>query len=493
MSAGTAPDLNLYFSDYFKVSRRTIEQYGAFNISLLADLPLFIDPFLLFNSKKAAYRELHDRMIEYLRFLRDKVKDGPLPNGLIDAWFRFPEVKQNWLGFARASNDGRGLGKDFANALHQNLHTVFKNFGNEKITRASHLEKLCLVKAGVGRDFVSDFTCNLIKEYLLEYTQTFAQKHLDRTLRRTISITKVRFNYDTEAWEAATFDLPRFRKDYVLLTPVDMLTKEDTWINATDLVNQFEAIPEAMPNEQLRAQINNYFRKMLPQDPKAADRAKAAAETIRQFPELIDYYIKFKEDHGEQAISVSHERVEFSKHVYLDQLSTLARLLRQETNFYDLTGATHAEARQRIQFLRDVIENKGGHRLFYVNGEPLQREEDVHIMFRLTWMGTTTDVSREVNDGRGPADFKISKGSTDKTIVEFKLAKNPQLKRNLQKQAELYKKASDAQYTLKVIVYFTEEERQKIERILQELRLTGSKDIILIDARNDNKPSGSKA
>jgi hypothetical protein len=36
---------------------------------LLADLPLFVDPFLLFNSRKPKYRALHDPIIKYLRFL----------------------------------------------------------------------------------------------------------------------------------------------------------------------------------------------------------------------------------------------------------------------------------------------------------------------------------------------------------------------------------------------------------------------------------------
>ena len=64
--------MDVYFSNFFRVSPATIEKYGAFNISLVADLPLFIDPFLLFNSKKPEYQALHDRIIDYLRFLRDK-------------------------------------------------------------------------------------------------------------------------------------------------------------------------------------------------------------------------------------------------------------------------------------------------------------------------------------------------------------------------------------------------------------------------------------
>jgi hypothetical protein len=42
--------MKLCFSDYFEVS----------------DPPLFIDPFLLFNSDKPEYRRLHDSIIDYL-------------------------------------------------------------------------------------------------------------------------------------------------------------------------------------------------------------------------------------------------------------------------------------------------------------------------------------------------------------------------------------------------------------------------------------------
>jgi hypothetical protein len=102
-------------------------------------------------------------------------------------------------------------------------------------------------------------------------------------------------------------------------------------------------------------------------------------------------------------------------------------------------------------------------------------------------------VSREVNDGRGPVDFKISRGSKDKTLVEFKLASNTQLKRNLERQTPIYEKASDANVTIKVIVFFSLEELRKVKRILQDLDLIGHPDVVLIDARRDNKPSGSRA
>ena len=64
--------ISIYFSDFFDVSPDTLEEYGAFNVSLINDLPLFIDPFLLFNSTKPEYSALHDSIIAYVRFLKAK-------------------------------------------------------------------------------------------------------------------------------------------------------------------------------------------------------------------------------------------------------------------------------------------------------------------------------------------------------------------------------------------------------------------------------------
>ena len=62
--------MDLFFSDYFNVSENLLEEYGAFNISMVVDLPLFVDPFLLFHSDTKGYRTLHEEMITYLRFLK---------------------------------------------------------------------------------------------------------------------------------------------------------------------------------------------------------------------------------------------------------------------------------------------------------------------------------------------------------------------------------------------------------------------------------------
>jgi hypothetical protein len=261
--------MKVYFSDFFDVDPDLLEEYGAFNISLINDLPLFIDPFLLFNSPKNEYQELHKSILKYIGFLRDKSSVTGLRPGLLTGWFTFSEVKQNWLGYSLVGNKGTGLGADFAAALNNNLHHVFSNFGEETITRSSHLEKLCLIKEGVGRDNISDFTTNLIKRYLLSYTQQFAAKYISPSKRKEFAIRKVYFNYESETWASGTFNLPYYNGDFVLLTPKDFLTKDETWINKHDLIEDFDRVLASISNEQLRAEINSYFLANLPkQAPK---------------------------------------------------------------------------------------------------------------------------------------------------------------------------------------------------------------------------------
>lgn len=490
--------MDLYFADAFGVSEKSLARYGAFNISLVSDLPLFVDPFLIFNSRKPKYRKLHRSIVRYLKFLYKKAKGKTLTPGLIASWYRFPEITENWLGFSQTGNQGRGLGPRFAAELHGNLGVLFDTSRRHKITKDIHLEKLCLISEGVGRDNVSDFATNLIHGFLLEYTSAFAKKHIDPSMRRRIQVKKVRFNYQTETWESREFDLPFHRGHHVILTPCDLLTKEDTWINKSDLVERFDRLPEAIPNVQLRQQISNYFRQLLPRRHKKkrvkkSEHDHAVRETLKKFPELIDYYIKSKEERGREARKVSGERVVQSAQLYVKQLKELRDVLETSTLFYKTEQTSYEAARARALFLKDAIENKGCHRIFYIKGKPIERESDLQILYRFTWYGTVYDVSREVNDGRGPADYKVSKGSADKSLVEMKLASNSSLERNLKRQTKIYEKASDAKRSVKIIICFSARDQRKVARILKKLKIDGDDSIILIDARNDNKPSGSKA
>jgi len=268
-------------------------------------------------------------------------------------------------------------------------------------------------------------------------------------------------------------------------------TRDETWINRGDLINSFADIAAALPNEALRAEINNYFRQQLSRNAKEKEIRQAQANTITQFPILIEHYIKEKEDHGSEARAASADDVTAVETVFIEGATALIDGL-SKTDFYSLAGNTLEEARTRALFLKDIIENKDGYRaLYYPNGEPIGRESQLQVMYRLVWIGTRSDLNREVNNGRGPADFTVSRGASDKTVVEFKLAKNSRLEDNLAKQAEIYQKASESQHKLKVIIFFSDAEKNRVDDILARLKLTKDPGIILIDA--SKRTSASQA
>jgi len=435
-------EVSIYFTDIFGVSKDTLNEYGAFNISLLSDLPLFIDPFLLFNSENEEYVALHSEIIKYLRFLKEKSVTKTVSTGLLKSLYRFKEVGQNWLGYSVTGNKGSALGIKFANALNKNFFSIFSDYGEERITKDTHLEKLCLIQEGVGKDNISDFTTNLIKGFLLRYTEIFAKNHINPKYCDYFYVEKVKFNYETETWESGKFFLPKYDRDFVILTPKDLLTKDDTWINRTDLIKDVYTLPNSISDLELRGHINNYLLKVLPQNPTKEEERKVANNLVTEFPVLVDYFIKSKENDSELASNLSNQKVKYSEDLYIEKFKALSLLLAKETEFYNTPFDTYEACMSRVNFLKDAVENKDGYRMFYDNSNiPIKKEEDLKIAYRLTWFGTSFSVDTEVNNGRGPADTVVAMGNFDATIVEFKLASNKKLKQNLENQAIVYEKA----------------------------------------------------
>lgn len=340
----TMPELRIYFSDFFDASPASMRSYGAFDVSLINDLPMFIDPFLLFNSEKPEYRTLHNEMIKYLKFLRDKAISSELDAGGMYSWFVFKEVRQNWLGFSLSGNRGHGLGPKFAKALHGNFNNTFKNFGEEKVPESPHFEKLTLFDTGVGKDNVSDFTTNLIKKYLLEYTEEFARQHIRRELTDDFAVQRAYFNYGTETWASKTYRLPAFMGDFVLLTPQDLLTKDDLWINQRDLVGDYNEIVDSIHNVQLRAEINNYFDRELSiiLERKERKRQEAAEKKRKkQAGGRFDFVVRLSRAKRTAEPSDGKQSINFLK------LLTTISLSRNNTGTMLLSSAAKMSARSK--------------------------------------------------------------------------------------------------------------------------------------------------
>ena len=314
----------MFFTEKFQVDSDILKKYGAVDISLVCDVPLFIDPMLIFNSEKDIYRELHNSIIRYFHFLYTKATQG-LTSKEIDARFNFSEIPNNWLGYSLFGNKGLALGKKYANFLYENIAFAINT---HDISKSAHIEKVMLLYEGSGKDKISDLTVNLIKGFLCEYTEEFSLKYIKREFLDTFPVDKVYFNYETESFISKEFVLPYIynedgKKEYILLTPYDILREDEPAINKKDFLDSYDRIRNTIENDTLRAYMNNYIglavrryeenqqRNKKPIKEKSIKKIEKQAfqEVVKEYPEPYDYYIKLREAETDEIRLQCYEEV----------------------------------------------------------------------------------------------------------------------------------------------------------------------------------------
>lgn len=124
--------------------------------------------------------------------------------------------------------------------------------------------------------------------------------------------------------------------EYVVLTPKDILTKDETFLNSQDMYNKIELITSTVENDTLRGQMNNYLLLELKKDMKKDERKKVYEKLVELYPQLVDYYIREKEKNKEEASSISKSKVNFSEVAFIENVVELIGKLNNETRFYQM-------------------------------------------------------------------------------------------------------------------------------------------------------------
>ncbi|MFA7156989.1 MAG: hypothetical protein WC123_04775 [Bacilli bacterium] len=496
------------FSEKFDIEASKIEEYGAINISLVCDIPLFIDPLLIFNSNNTEYKELHKSIIKYFHFLATKANNN-LTQAEIKTWFTFKEVCNNWLGYSLEGNKGSALNMKFANILYKNIRFILEN---NNITKGIHAEKIMLLYDGSGKDNISDMIVNLIKSFLCSYTEKFAKEYLSNNNCKDIIVEKVEFNYETESFISKEYYLPyiineKGKEEYILLTPKDILREEEPSINRRDFYTRNETVRNSIDNDVLRVQVDNYIQKAVlnyEQEIKKSNKKikesdinkikiGAFDDMVKENPIIYDYYIRLRENEVEET------KIKCLTEVNEQLEKLIIRAERISVQFKELgynpskNITAREESKYRIEFFKHIIEDCDGYKILYYKDKRIAKEDDLNRMFRLVWADTDFKQSYDANNGRGEADVVVSKGVKNQCVVEFKLASNSKLS-TVFKQADVYCKANDCLEKLIVIFYFTESEYIKTQNMINKFNFGNliDKEIFLIDCRNDNKIAGSK-
>jgi hypothetical protein len=195
------------------------------------DLPLGIDPFLMFKSRDEEFRRLHQVIIDHFNSGVQAVRSGRVD--LADEIFDFPEVAAIGLGYTKSGKRGSGLGGHLRDLI---IETLNASPGLQE-RGVLHVEEMQLLAAGIGPDRISDISANILKSHLIEYTQRQALLW-SLPLQRGVPLPHL-FDEATQSWLDAYVDLPVSPSDQspVLFVP-RRIVRALPWINYDDFLQR---------------------------------------------------------------------------------------------------------------------------------------------------------------------------------------------------------------------------------------------------------------
>lgn len=224
----------------------------SFAIPLLdEDLPLYVDPFLLWKSPSQQDNSLHAQVINsfnYLGLLSSQNREGEA----IDRLIRLCECDEVGLG-SSGSRRGMKIGEKVAS----NILSLFKDIPQVEKSGFTHFEEVQLLVEGIAQDRISDIACNLLMSFLVDYTIEECKRWSIPTTKSIVDIYDCRSNQ----FVAEKVDLPVNPETNfpVVLVPKRWL-RFVPWINFSDFHEHFFA--KHIDDERFRDRVTvlNYSR-----------------------------------------------------------------------------------------------------------------------------------------------------------------------------------------------------------------------------------------
>ena len=105
------------------------------------------------------------------------------------------------------------------------------------------------------------------------------------------------------------------------------------------------------------------------------------------------------------------------------------------------------------------------------------------------------DLTREVNQGRGPVDFRFSSGYQKRVLLEIKLARNTKFWHGLEEQLPKYLQIDTMKEGIFLVTIYNEKDKDRVKEINSKVIHVNQKNdlkikILVIDAI-PHKPSAS--
>jgi hypothetical protein len=456
----------ILFSTEFNLSQDKIDEMGLFDALIDTDNHFFINIKCLQKTKVPEFKDAYEKINRYFEkicklLMSSKTRWDRHYKAAYNL-FDFPEVNGINLGFSSGTH-GAGFGKRLRKQIIQDADEIIKSGTSDP--EIFHL--IGLFEEKVGPDRLSDMLARIIESNIVAYSiRVYNELGINSS------------NYPDYSFANGILINPYKRGIKLLLLPFDILHKlpiARDWDDIERVCRENEAI-----KKEINELIGNDWKRI------TASRKKAyLREWVFKKPErvcnIIDSYKK-------------SEVEPFNPYLDLDYLSGVLKN-KYSVKAFESRNSYEASVEIIENYRKWIENNKGWVVVQEVNSQ--KRETCVQLTFmaiaEVCSKMCNLDLSPEVDSGRGPLDFKISRGN-DKTVIEFKLSTNAQCVHGLEVQIEEYAKAENTDKKIYVLINIGKDEYRisdvENKRIEMENNGQNPAKVFILDARP--KESASK-
>lgn len=419
------------FSEQFHIDKGTLDKLGVFDAILDVDTRVFIDPALLPLCQEPEFTGAKEKVIKYFSNIISLMRFAHSENDMFwkkaDKLLTFREMTGTCLGYAERGTAGNAIGPILRNQI---LITIKELLITGEVDPAI-FELLGVIQEGMGCDRISDLITFILRNEIISYTQRIIQEcalpHITNKAGRFICVNP----YNGKA----LLLLPR-----IVMSPLPV----SKFFDDIDCV--------CAENQRVRDEINKY-----------ADLGRRRKLEKSEILELMRCSIPFRDE-----IVDAYKSYPISPYDFFTDKSgeyIWYRKAKECTAQFplDLQGIqikTYSDAYSVVKMIckqfANLIENNGLYELLYdSNGKPKHESAAQLLYFGIAdsyCKANDLDLIREGNNGRGPVDFKLSRGTKNKALVEVKLTSNNQLLHGIQTQLPIYMKQENVKKAMYLII-----------------------------------------
>jgi len=427
------------FADFHKINVDDFAKTGALDPILGIDTKLFIDPSLLRGAETPELKQSYERVETYfghvLKVVTNIDKEGDTFWRKADQLLTFPEVEGICIGYSKGTR-GSGMGKDIRARLLATVIAIVKAGNNDPTI----FELVGAFEEGIGPDRISDMVAKIILPDLIDYTQRICSDFGIEMQAQRIAKT----------WQQEDLPINPATGKALILVPRDVLRKLPIAESYADIGWI------AAQNQELRDRFNEIIGEKWGKL-TLSDRKRIIKDSFIERPDIltmvIDAYVKAERNVYNFDSDPSGEVIWYrtSKNVAKDvplELSLSAEPTKDEVEAVVMRICTH---------FRDLVEDNQLARLLYDDKGKKKHESAAQLLFfgiaSAYCEANNLDLTAESDAGRGPVDFKASRGFKDRVLVEVKLTTNQNLISGFLNQLPIYQKAEKVARGIYLVIH----------------------------------------